>query len=1355
LAVKTLTSASDVYSTTASQCIVAQAGSDTVMASGSVPMAAIGGAGDDTMYGGSAMSVLHGGPGRDTLFGFGGVTEFFGGAGEDTIFAGNGNSCVIPGPGADVVNLGVDHDTVRINHVCEVAAGEQLVAGTGVDTLITPIPVASLQALGVTVQGFERVVVESHACASECVTQPICGVHGHCIEGPSVGTTACGCDPGFEGPTCSIVSPTVELDHGDELGDLQAQLVHSSPNTRIDGEVNFAVATSIAIPDKLSVLRGNAGNGSARLTIEDPAGKKITCTYRGGASSAHPVTALEIAKGSSYKLQSCEGEAGVDRCFESHLGAQGVHPAKRVTLRIDSGDALHAAGVTEIGKFLTHGDTDGDGNDESCGEIEALLDAEKTAQMRENFSWPATTSVAEFDADAEPTLWYAAIYIRSQEELEALDEARIHYDQFPIFDEELEAFDGKCGVVNNAGDGKGVFVYALLTGQTYNLIRWYALNPDPTPVDPGAADRTLFQAVVLRDIPVGARNSVGSVDLNVLKDAKFYFRNLRVYEDLAPESPDYGLFEKLARKIGEAVQNGVRKLTNALGSIDRFINGSVNFSIDMSFGATDPGFYDEDDAPIMTQAWGEHVGEEINTGGLMTVRMRYEGLAGLRSFLPTTYDQQLGNDNIANIEVAKDGNMRNRAFCLRYQSDDVTITHGILPAYYCDFGDVGVSAGADRTIELPIRNAESNVFVQANDGAKYLRRVVDYTPHRARILMGKAASGLAVGTKVAWAPCFDFPNATRASVIELASFVASKYPPLALAGAATALVDGIDWVSSVDIIVPRNDRSSRSRSTATHEYGHYALCSLAYDVGKDVTDERFPLISLSKLTFAQMMSGTTIERDEEPRFLNESFADLFASQVIGGVEYASEMNGTSTRQNSATYGAAYYCVDDPSELPNDPGDNMCFDRNKVFLGDGDNWNQGEQFSAQIALWHDALDGHGERGHDLPASGSFWNFDNDEFTPTNRAAGDLGDESVALDGTFFRRWIGHWQSRSTKLEREPFERAWLAAMSDETTWCERCEILCIHDQDCEPETHVRDRWEACRSDRFGRHLGEAPDEYLRLNAANCRVCPDDTISTADGDCEGCPPGHAADENECVPCEPEASTPDELEDKGACGYYEHQAIVDGGGQGCAKRTVIELIGLQDPATPQDVIVTASYQLAKPTGLTKATDEAKAWQLACAASSARLVVYIDDDTSDDELDLLLADETEVGVADCDVATGICNDPECRVKAQFKIPPDPMAPADRRFRIIADALAGRIEIPTDASVGPQTNPYPVGCTGGGDGSDNCCGNNKPCKEFEATKTEQDIRVYTAAREMIQASHEVYVRVHAGICTDPNLPPD
>ena len=184
----------------------------------------------------------------------------------------------------------------------------------------------------------------------------------------------------------------------------------------------------------------------------------------------------------------------------------------------------------------------------------------------------------------------------------------------------------------------------------------------------------------------------------------------------------------------------------------------------------------------------------------------------------------------------------------------------------------------------------------------------------------------------------------------------------------------------------------------------------------------------------------------------------------------------------------------------------------------------------------------------------------------------------------------------------------------------------------------------------------------------------------------------------------------------------------------------------------IVSASYLLPNPTGLSTPAQSAKAWNLACAASSARLVVYSDDDPSDDDLELL-GDEVESGVSGCNATTGICTQPECTIKAKFKVPEDNGAPDDRRFRIIADAVAAKIIIPTDES-SELDNPFPVGCSGADDELGDCCGNNKPCKHFVEQNKTTDVPVYQAAQRMVQSSHEVIVRVHAGTCTDPNLPP-
>src|SRR5882724_5092039 len=126
------------------QCLVMAGGSDTVFLNGANG-AILAGPGDDTIMGGVG-AMISGGAGRDTINGFTGGT-IYGGAGDDVIAGGNGNSFVYPGPGIDTVSTGTGNDTVVIYDLCEVGPGEQLSAGTGDDTLITPVPLAQLRAL--------------------------------------------------------------------------------------------------------------------------------------------------------------------------------------------------------------------------------------------------------------------------------------------------------------------------------------------------------------------------------------------------------------------------------------------------------------------------------------------------------------------------------------------------------------------------------------------------------------------------------------------------------------------------------------------------------------------------------------------------------------------------------------------------------------------------------------------------------------------------------------------------------------------------------------------------------------------------------------------------------------------------------------------------------------------------------------------------------------------------------------------------------------------------------------------------------------------------------------------------------
>jgi hypothetical protein len=131
------------------------------------------------------------------------------GAGDDTFQAANGDNHVVPGPGVDNVATGVGNDTIYVFDVCEVSAGDKIDAGTGDDTLITPVPLSQLQALGYMVTNVEHVVVQSNTCRSECGAKPDCSGHGSCAEGASAGEVVCKCDPGHFGAKCetSVVDP--------------------------------------------------------------------------------------------------------------------------------------------------------------------------------------------------------------------------------------------------------------------------------------------------------------------------------------------------------------------------------------------------------------------------------------------------------------------------------------------------------------------------------------------------------------------------------------------------------------------------------------------------------------------------------------------------------------------------------------------------------------------------------------------------------------------------------------------------------------------------------------------------------------------------------------------------------------------------------------------------------------------------------------------------------------------------------------------------------------------------------------------------------------------------------------------
>jgi Ca2+-binding RTX toxin-like protein len=239
-----------LHNVTNNLCLVTAGGSDVVFSSAS-GTTVLGGDGDDTITAGAGAKV-RAGAGRDTVNGFSSSTVL-GGPGDDTITAANGTNFIYPGAGIDTVAGGTGDDTVVIYDLCEVSWGDRIDAGTGFDTLITPVPVAQLTARGVTIANFEKVVVQANSCKSECVDNA-CSSHGTCQEGSSTGQIKCACEVGRSGASCQI--------------DGEPTAYPESPGKPIQGysfcqESGFALVDSgdPAHPERRKIAYGSAAPG--------------------------------------------------------------------------------------------------------------------------------------------------------------------------------------------------------------------------------------------------------------------------------------------------------------------------------------------------------------------------------------------------------------------------------------------------------------------------------------------------------------------------------------------------------------------------------------------------------------------------------------------------------------------------------------------------------------------------------------------------------------------------------------------------------------------------------------------------------------------------------------------------------------------------------------------------------------------------------------------------------------------------------------------------------------------------------------------------------------------------------------
>ncbi len=132
------------------------------------PAILAGGDGDDILNARSDNDFLHGGEGDDLLNAGGGSDILEGKGGNDKLNGHAGNDVLIGGSGADSIAGGPGNDVVLILDICELEAGEKLNGGSGMDILISPVDLATLQNLDIDVTKFEKTVVLGEASIFDC-----------------------------------------------------------------------------------------------------------------------------------------------------------------------------------------------------------------------------------------------------------------------------------------------------------------------------------------------------------------------------------------------------------------------------------------------------------------------------------------------------------------------------------------------------------------------------------------------------------------------------------------------------------------------------------------------------------------------------------------------------------------------------------------------------------------------------------------------------------------------------------------------------------------------------------------------------------------------------------------------------------------------------------------------------------------------------------------------------------------------------------------------------------------------------------------------------------------------------------
>ena len=636
-------------------------------------------------------------------------------------------------------------------------------------------------------------------------------------------------------PLCNGSNAGARCDDGNACttGDVCAGSVCKGtaiPNCSFDAPSNTATI-SVNRPIVLTAYRpactspGNSVELPSTSPLAIPASLSVTAPGAISVDLALSGTFAPLAH-CTYTASSGSGtrQAPLVSCSNGMVAGQLAEQVSAFTLTV-----LSAAGVSATGDGVcTHSAAKVTlplGSDDLPRLAEPFSPAETTA-MRNSFSWANTHDLAELDAQGRPLLYYAAVYIENHLQISYLDRLQIHHDFLPIF-EGLERWRGQVGVFAQRGDGRGYYRFAILTGSLFNQLRHGALD-----------GKVAFAAINLRAPPPAFTNPDGqTLSYRALANIGFRYRGIdpAVAAQQPPLAPIQcsdnllGLAEGLIVDIGGGVHDLASGIAHFIGNLLGDIPGKRHAFVTLRAMSTDPTFDDASGPPpisaatpttgflhdtgfkptTMTQAWGFRQGLPIMLEG---VEVQARGIS-LPSFDSGTLDSQGlvgGLEFVVDVDTMVCFKMSNAAADIHDVLDTVVL---------CDSRGYSLRDSAvDAGLSFNVKDERLNVLAQMTDGRNFMKQVAGMTVGQAQILTGPYADVL----PNAITPCFA---SVLQSQLPVATFLALYGSLLDLTLAPLAIPFG-ECIYNIDMAVPSKEGFARSRGGVSHEFGHWANCSM-------------------------------------------------------------------------------------------------------------------------------------------------------------------------------------------------------------------------------------------------------------------------------------------------------------------------------------------------------------------------------------------------------------------------------------------------------------------------------------------------------------------------------------------------